>query len=86
MENEGVPKNILGATLFKTSKDFTIVALIGLVGRNVPTQVLGTLLYVNVQHDSRLVYLRVRTVQQYALTSYNGTVGLLQYTPASLEQ
>jgi len=45
--------------VFKTSKDFTIVALIGLVGCNVPTQGLCNLLYVNVQHDSQLVYLRV---------------------------
>jgi hypothetical protein len=81
-----MPNKYLGARLFQTSKDFTIVALIGLVGRKVPTQVLCTLLYVKVQHDSRLVYLSVRTVQQYALTLYNGTVGLLQYTLASLEQ
>ena len=27
-----------GYAVFKTSKDFTVIALIGLVGRNVPTQ------------------------------------------------
>lgn len=78
--------NIWGTTLFKPSKDFTLVVLIGLVGCNVPKQVLCTLLYVNVQHDSRLAYSRVRTAQQYALTLYSGTVGLFKHNPASLQQ
>jgi hypothetical protein len=42
--------------------------------------------YVNVQHHSRLVYSRVRAVQQHAFTLYNGAATLLQHTPTGLQQ